>query len=194
MADLDLTGLAGGALLLIDTAPIVYHLEAHAAFGPRFRPLFEAHAAGEVRFAVTTVTLAEVLAGPVAAGDEALVRRYRSVLETWRLVPLDADIAETAARLRASLRLKLPDAIQAASALAINAAAVVTAGHDFDRMTALRVIRWPRPPPPVPQRGSVRAQRRAGPAPRTTPTRSFRRKPFPYDPAERLDTPEAVAA
>jgi predicted nucleic acid-binding protein len=56
-------------------------------------------------------------------------------------VPLDADIAETAARLRATLGLKLPDAVQAASALAINAAALVTHDRDFDRLRALRVIR-----------------------------------------------------
>ncbi len=56
-------------------------------------------------------------------------------------MPLDADIAETAARLRVTLRLKLPDAVQAASALAVNAAALVTHERDFDRMSALRVIR-----------------------------------------------------
>jgi predicted nucleic acid-binding protein len=134
-------GLADGALPLLDTAPIVHHLEAHPELGPRFRPLFEAHAAGRVRFAITTITLAEVLTGPLRSGDEALARRYRAVLETWRLVPLDADIAETAARLRAATRLKLPDAIQAASALAINAAALVTHDRDFDRWGALRVIR-----------------------------------------------------
>ena len=141
MAELDLAGLASGALLLIDTAPIVYHLEGHPELGPRFRPLFEAHAEGRLRFAVTTVTLAEVVTGPLGAGDEALARRYRAVLESWRLVPLDADIAETAARLRATLRLKLPDAVQAASALAVNAAALVTHDRYFDRMSALRVIR-----------------------------------------------------
>ncbi|HEX3919362.1 MAG TPA: PIN domain-containing protein [Caulobacteraceae bacterium] len=141
MADLDLTGLADGALVLVDTAPIIYHLEAHPQLGPRFRPLFEAHAAGRLRFAVTTITLAEVLTGPLGAGNDALARRYRAVLETWRVVPLDADIAETAARLRATLRLKLPDAIQAASALALNAAALVTHDRDFDRVGALRVIR-----------------------------------------------------
>jgi predicted nucleic acid-binding protein len=141
MAELDLAGLEPGALLLIDTAPIVYHLEGHPELGPRFAPVFRAHAEGRLRFAVTTVTLAEVLAGPFSIGDEALARRYRAVLESWRLVPLDGDIAETAARLRVTLRLKLPDAVQAASALAVNAAALVTHDRDFDRLTALRVIR-----------------------------------------------------
>lgn len=68
--------------------------------------------------------------------DEALVLGD----STPRLVPLDVDIAEQAARMRASLRLKLPDAIQAASALAINAAALVTHDRDFSRLRALRVI------------------------------------------------------
>jgi predicted nucleic acid-binding protein len=139
--DLDLGGLPDGAWLLIDTAPIIYQLEGHLELGPRFAPLFEAHAAGRLRFAVTTVTLAEVTTGPLGAGDEALARRYRAVLESWSVVPLDADIAETAARLRATLRLRLPDAVQAASALAVNAAALVTHDRDFDRLTALRIIR-----------------------------------------------------
>jgi predicted nucleic acid-binding protein len=89
---------------------------------------------------VTTITIAEVLTGPMQAGDEALARRYRATLEGWQVVELNADIAESAARLRASLRLKLPDAIQAASALAINAAAIVTHDRNFSRVHSLRVI------------------------------------------------------
>jgi predicted nucleic acid-binding protein len=128
------------ALVLMDSAPIIYVLEAHSRLGPRFRPLFEAHAAGQLRFAVTTVTVAEVLAGPLQAGDEVLASRYRSILESWQPLALDMDIAESAARLRASLDLKLPDAVQAASALAIDAAALVTHDRDFSRVRSLRVI------------------------------------------------------
>ena len=74
------------------------------------------------------------------SGDEALARRYRAVLESWQCIELDVSIAEGAARLRASLRLRLPDAVQAASALAINAAALVTHDRDFSRVRSLRVI------------------------------------------------------
>ena len=52
----------------------------------------------------------------------------------------DVDIAEGAARLRASLHLKLADAVQAASALAINAAALVTHDRDFSGVRSLRII------------------------------------------------------
>ena len=140
MEPLDFSDLSDSALVLMDSAPIIYVLEAHHRLGPRFTPLFEAHATGRLRFAVTTVSLAEVLAGPLQAGDEALARRYRSILESWQLVTLDIDIAESAARLRASLRLELADAVQAASALAINAAALVTHDRDFSRVHSLRII------------------------------------------------------
>jgi predicted nucleic acid-binding protein len=140
MEPLTSTDLPEHALLLVDSAPIIYFLESRAKLAQRFKPLFEAHAAGHLRFAVTTVAVAEVLIGPLQAGDEALARRYRAVLESWQIVNLDIDIAETAARLRAMHKLKLADAVQAASAVAINAHALVTHDRDFSRLKSLRVI------------------------------------------------------
>lgn len=140
MGPIEFGFLAEGALVLIDSAPIIYFLEGHPKFGPRFRPLFEAQATGRLRFAVTTITVAEVLTGPIQMGNDELARRYRTILESWRVVELTADIAEAAARLRASLRLKLPDAVQAASALSVNAAALATHDRDFSRLRSLPVI------------------------------------------------------
>src|ERR1700687_5527745 len=140
MEPLDFADLPEDALVLLDSAPIVYFLEGHPKFGPRFKPLFEAHGAGQLRFAVTTVTIAEVLTGPMQAADDALARRYRAILESWQPVALDVDIAENAARLRASLRLKLAGAGQAGSAPALNAAALVTHDRDFSRVHSLRII------------------------------------------------------
>jgi len=140
MEPLDLRGLPEDALVLIDSAPIIYVLERHPKFGPRFKSIFEAHGTGRLRFAVTTITIAEVLTGPLQAGDDALAQRYRAILESWQPIALGVDIAESAARLRASLPLKLADAVQAASALAINAAALVTHDRDFSRVRSLRII------------------------------------------------------
>ena len=140
MGPLDLSGLSPGALVLVDSAPIIYVLEEHARLAPRFRPLFERQAAGDIAFAVTTVTLAEVLTGPLGAGEEALAKRYRAVMESWQVVALTADIAESAARLRASLKLRLADAIQVASAIAVNADALVTHDRDFAKVKSLTVL------------------------------------------------------
>jgi predicted nucleic acid-binding protein len=141
MEPLDLADLPERALLLLDTAPIVYVLvEAHPEFASRFEPLFVAHAAGRLRFAVTTITIVEVLSGPLLADNAVLARRYRAALESWQQVELTVDIAESAARLHASLRLRLADAVQAASTLAINAAALVTNDRKFLRVQSLRII------------------------------------------------------
>lgn len=140
MGSLSFGDLPEHAVLLVDTAPIIYVIEGHPEFAPVFKPLFERHAAGHFRFAVTTITLAEVLTGPLSAADEVLAERYRATLRSWYVVDLDADIAESAARLRASLKLKLADAVQAASALAIGADALVTHDRDFSRLQSLRVI------------------------------------------------------
>ncbi len=140
MEPLDAAALDEGALILVDSAPIIYTLEARARFAARFAPLFQRHADGEIALAVTTVTIAEVLTGPLRAGEEALARRYRAVLEAWQVVGLTCDVAESAARIRGKYNLKLPDAIQVASALSINAAALVTHDRDFTKVRGLRIM------------------------------------------------------
>ena len=140
MEELNAAALMDGALVLVDSAPIIYILEGHERFAARFAPLFQRHALGELTLAVTTITIAEVLTGPLKAGEEGLAKRYRAVLDAWQVVDLSSDIAESAARLRGKYALKLPDAIQLASALAINADALVTHDRDFADVRGMRVL------------------------------------------------------
>jgi predicted nucleic acid-binding protein len=140
MEPVNLEGLPENPLLLVDSAPIIYELENHPKFAPIFKPVFEAHDKGLVRFAVTTITLAEVLAGPLGNDNQVLAERYKATLRSWFVVDLDADIAESAARLRAALKLKLADAIQAASALALGADAMVTHDREFSALKDLKVL------------------------------------------------------
>ena len=140
MEALNVAALPAGALLLVDSAPIIYTLEANERFAERFAPLFQRHAMGELVIAVTTITIAELLTGPLRAGEEALAKRYRAVLDSWLVVDFTSDIAESAARLRGTYGLKLPDAIQLASALEINAHALVTHDRDFAQVRGMRVM------------------------------------------------------
>jgi predicted nucleic acid-binding protein len=133
-------GLSEGATVLVDTAPWIYLLEDHAEFAPRFLGLFEAAERGQVQLALTTVTLAEVLTGPFKAGQTALAKRYETALSAYQVVPLSAAVASLAAQLRVQYRLKLPDAVQLASALQIGAAALVTHDRDFSAVQGLPVL------------------------------------------------------
>ncbi len=136
---IDAVQLPTGAVLVVDSAPIIYTLEG-SEFAAKFEPLFQRHARGELILAITTITIAEVLTGPLRAGEEALAKRYRAILEAWQVINLNGDIAESAARLRAKYRLKLPDAVQLASAIAINAYALVTHDRDFTKVSGMRIL------------------------------------------------------
>ena len=62
--------------------------------------------------AVSAITRAEVLAGFLDTDVPLGV----ALLDSFRFLPMDAEIADEAARIRRQTRLRLPDAIQAAFA------------------------------------------------------------------------------
>lgn len=133
-------GLGVGDRVVVDSAPLIFLLDGHAEFAPRFEGLFRACDAGELDLSLSVITVAEVLGGPLRVGDESLARRYEKALESFDIVPVSLDIAKTAARLRAAFGLRLPDALQAATAIECQAAALVTFDRDFSRLSGVRVL------------------------------------------------------
>jgi predicted nucleic acid-binding protein len=133
-------GLSEGATVLVDSAPWIYLLEDHVEFAPRFVGLFDAAERGQIQLALSTITLAEVLTGPFKAGQTALAKRYEIALNQYQVVPLTPAVTSLAAQLRVEYRLKLPDAVQLASALDIGAAALVTHDRDFSAVQGLPVL------------------------------------------------------
>ena len=134
-------GLAQGATVMVDTAPFIYVLESHPQLADQFVGLFEAAAKGNLTIALSTITLAEVLTGPFKAGQTALAKRYEKALSQYKVISVSPAIAALAAQLRARYRLKLPDAIQLASALDIGAAALVTHDRDFSQVSGMTILR-----------------------------------------------------
>lgn len=132
--------LPKGATVMVDTAPFIYVLESHPQFADQFLGLFEAAVMGDLSVALSTITLAEILTGPFKAGQTALAKRYEKSLSCYTVIPISSPIAVLAAQLRAQYRLKLPDAIQIASALEIGADAFVTHDRDFSHVTGLKIL------------------------------------------------------
>jgi len=133
-------GLPQGATVMVDTAPFIYVLEANTQFAEQFLGLFEAAAKGDLTLALSTITLAEVLTGPFKTGQTALAKRYEKSLSCYNVVPVSASIAVLAAQLRSQYRLKLPDAIQLATALDVGATAFVTHDRDFSQVTGVEIL------------------------------------------------------
>ena len=133
-------GLLNGDLVVVDAAPLIYVLDDHADFAPLFAGLFELHDQGAVDIAISTIAMAEVLAGPFKQGQAVLAERYEKALGSFEVIPVSQEIAVTAARLRAMSGLRLPDALQAATALETGAVALVTHDRDFSRLAGLRIL------------------------------------------------------
>ena len=122
--------LARVSTIFVDTAPVIYYIEAHPQFGPLAREVVKAFQSARVRAFSSVLTLAEVLAKPVEAGDERLARRFAGFLKTGRnfsLVEISAGIAERAGWLRGRhASLRTVDAVQIAAAVHVGAEAFIT--------------------------------------------------------------------
>ena len=130
---------------------------------PNFRPVFERQEAGYVRFAVTTITLAEVFAGPLVA-DEALAERYGATLKSWFIVDLDAGITESGCTPARLSQIEPRRRRSGRNALAIIAGALVSHDRDFSRLISFQGIGTMAPGDQsrIEQRGTPRATIKSG--------------------------------
>jgi predicted nucleic acid-binding protein len=118
---------------------LIYHLEGIAPYADLTEDLIARIASGRLEAIISAVTLTELLAKPYGAGDAGRVARIEAF---WRsfphltLIPLDAEVARWAARLRGQYGLKTPHALIAATGLAAGADALVTNDAAWDRLRA----------------------------------------------------------
>jgi len=82
----------------------------------------------EGQLSISAITRAEVLAGL----DSARCESVRGFLDRFPLHPIDAEVADEAARLKRIHRWKLPDALQAACALLHRHRLATRNTKDFD--------------------------------------------------------------
>ncbi len=109
-----------GKTVGLDTAPLIYFLEQSPKYVSIVRPFFQALDRDDAKAVTSVLTLLEVLIHPLRRGDTKLAAQYRRILLNAKgltTVPLVPDVAEEAARLRATYNLRTPDAIQVATAL-----------------------------------------------------------------------------
>jgi predicted nucleic acid-binding protein len=91
----------------------------------------------------STITLTELLVKPYRGPDDLMARTYHALLTrypglTW--IPVDLQIADLAAQLRAKHRLRTPDSIQAATAIHAGATGLVSNDPVFARIGAVESI------------------------------------------------------
>jgi predicted nucleic acid-binding protein len=125
-------------LALLDTSIVIAALNRddalHRAAGQALRAERDRHA-----LAISALTYAEILVGPLRAGGRAVevVERFAAQV---RIADLSPDIARRAAELRASRGLKLPDAVIVATGLRLGASVILTADARWKGIEKVKVI------------------------------------------------------
>ena len=129
-------------LVYLDTNPIIYSVEKHPVYWPLLEPLWQAAKGRTIEIVSSELTLMETLVGPLKSGDTALATAYEQLFQQaqTRLLPLTQPILREAARLRATTRLKTPDALQAATAQQAACVLFVTNDASFRGNTSLPLV------------------------------------------------------
>ena len=125
-------------LALLDSSIVIgalnRHDALHEAASRAVRAERDRHA-----LAMSALTYAEILVGPLRAGGRAVavVERFADQV---RIVDLSPDIARLAAELRAARGLKLPDAVTVATGLRLGADVILTADARWRGIEKVAVV------------------------------------------------------
>jgi predicted nucleic acid-binding protein len=110
--------LPQGAIVYVDTAPVIYSIEPYPDYRPLLQPLWEKLHADEITIISSELLWLETLVGPMKNNNQPLIEIYTELLtDNIRLIPINAAILKLAAQLRSTSSLKTPDAIHAATAI-----------------------------------------------------------------------------
>ncbi len=132
--------LQGVTKVFLDTSPVIYYVEAVPAFAEVAKGIFALIGEGQMQGVVSPVTLAECVTLPIRLGQVELRHRFTDLLTSTDgivLVNIDAAIAQQAAELRIRYGLKLPDALQVATAITASCEAFLTNDVALKRVTEL---------------------------------------------------------
>jgi predicted nucleic acid-binding protein len=129
-------------LVYFDTNPIIYSVEKHPVYWPLLQPLWQAAQGKTIEIVSSELTLMETLVGPLRSGDTALASAYEQLFQQaqTRLLPITQLILRAAAELRATTRLRTPDALHAATARQASSALFVTNDAGFRGLAGLSLV------------------------------------------------------
>jgi predicted nucleic acid-binding protein len=133
-----------GPKVYLDANFFIYVLESVEPWARAAGEVLRALDRGELTAVTSELSLAECLVKPLELGLSEIADTYRSFLKDHRFLtigPVTREILIEAARLRAVSRIKLPDAIHAATALQKGCSSFLT-NDDRLKIKGIEVVRW----------------------------------------------------
>jgi predicted nucleic acid-binding protein len=120
--------IPSSGLVYLDANSIIYSVEKHPTYWPLLQPVWRAAKDTTIEIISSDLALLETLVGPLKGGNAALAQSYEQLFQQaqTRLLPISRSILREAAKMRATTKLKTPDAIHAATAQLAGCALFVT--------------------------------------------------------------------
>lgn len=129
--------------IFLDSAPVIYYIDQNPTYFPIADAIFDALDLKNIRIVTSPITLAECLILPVRQGNQSQQQLFTDILTSQNIaefVSTTPAIARQAAELRVRYNLKLPDALQVATAIAANSDAFLTNDTQLKRVTELTIL------------------------------------------------------
>jgi predicted nucleic acid-binding protein len=134
--------LPPSGLVYLETTAVIYTVERYPAYWRMLEPLWKTAQTKAIEIVSSELTLLEALVGPLKSGNPILEQAFESALlgTEMRLLPITLAVLREAARLRAAINLKTPDALHAAPAQLAQVALFVSNDRDFRKVPGLPVV------------------------------------------------------
>ena len=135
--------LGAATRIFLDTAPVIYFVEANPAYLSVVEDVFRRLDSGSLTAISSPVTLAECLVHPLRRGNSVLADSFVTLLKNGpgaSMVGIDPDDARVAANLRARHNLTLTDALQLACSIRSGCDVFLTNDIALKRVAAANVV------------------------------------------------------
>ncbi|UCH94524.1 MAG: type II toxin-antitoxin system VapC family toxin [Candidatus Aminicenantes bacterium] len=136
--------LSGYNLVFLDTAPIIYYIEANDEYGPLMKEMINRFKTGDLTAFTSVITITEVLPKPVSQNQMQMIDKFLKFLRKGKninLLEISPDIAELAGRLRGKYdSLRTMDAIQVSAAIRVGADAFITNDVKLKRVNEVKIV------------------------------------------------------
>lgn len=130
--------------IFIDTAPIIYFIEAHPLYGPLMREIVDMFSNGILIAYTSVITLTEVLVKPVQLNKMDLAETFEKFLlrsKGLSILDIDVDIASYAGILRGKYKfLRTLDALQLSAAIKVGADVFITNDRKLKSFEGIKIL------------------------------------------------------
>ena len=130
--------------IFIDTAPVIYFIEAHPQFGPLAKEVVMAFQSGSLNAYSSVITLTEVLPKPIEEGNERLAKKFADFLKHGKnltMIEISERIAEAAGRLRGRYPfLRALDAIKISGCIDVGADVFLTNDDKLKQVKEIKIL------------------------------------------------------